>query len=422
MHIPYNVSPIMDDTGYAVYSAIRDIIRHTPDQKVYEIAVESKAITGEVTSWYGELGLLFTAYRPVRRFSERLYYEVAGVRTYLVRNTDYYINYQDGRIQTTRDIVLTVYIDYELDNYAIDLLPLHTFSGEDEQHGFVRVTAVEYPLGKTPQQFIPFDVWGYILFPHWPIESGSSSLKKHIAVHYETEYIMDWIGNQVPYQSAGDILGNFVTTMRIELSDPDWDSWTDPELVEFIYKAAKDVPRYVPLQYTREYELDFGTVTEEFTVLESYPIVEGKVTIHQLDHPVEPFTEEIWDGPDKTGAKYIRDYDYEMDYSNGVVGFGVGSNAAFTCRFLPGYTYYITYRKNPRLLDISDIDSIQVQNYGGYPNWIRVVAVEYPVDHRPRRFVPFSIWDNKLKLVDRVTDGHLIRLYVEGEYPIRQID
>ena len=60
----------------------------------------------------------------------------------------------------------------------------------------------------------------------------------------------------------------------------------------------------------------------------------------QLDNPIKPESETVYSGALKTGTKFTRDTDYEMDYANGRINIiSSGSMAAAT-------TYYTNYNKS----------------------------------------------------------------------------
>ncbi len=102
----------------------------------------------------------------------------------------------------------------------------------------------------------------------------------------------------------------------------------------------------------------------------------------QLDNPIKPESETVYSAALKTGTKFKRDTDYEMDYANGRINIiSSGSMAAAT-------TYYTNYNKSQVTIDISDI----------IPDMIRISKVLYPVDKIPEQSAVFGIWENMLTI------------------------
>lgn len=295
----------------AIYSAILDVSRHTPEQEVYETEVASKVITNELLGSTPVGYAVYTDYKPIRRFSEK----IARYGTY-TRGTHYEINYLTGAIWNLSMPTTGVYISYEMDTYALDLLPIYKISGS-ERYNFTRVTGVECPLNNP----VPFSVWGNSLFPNWDTPVGSSVFKRHIAVRYEAEHTI----NSNPSQTLGDMAA--ALSGAVETNASLTGITTTSELESCLISSLHDMCRHIPLQYTRQYEIDSLSLS----------------------------------------------------------------------------------------LDISDLDDFPIED-DMCPSKIRVVAVEYPVDQYPRKFINYTSWGDKLLLDTRPTVGSLVRVYVEGEY------
>ncbi len=124
------------------------------------------------------------ANKPVKWGSETSVTDVDA--NALTRNTDFYIDYANGRIKAIEDggIVAgdTVTISYVKSQLEVDLSSLADL---------IRVERAEYPVGKVPQSFIPFDVWGNILGVTGGPEAdtqGFMAEDKHIRLYYAAEH------------------------------------------------------------------------------------------------------------------------------------------------------------------------------------------------------------------------------------------
>ena len=115
-----------------------------------------------------------------------------------VRNTDYYIDYAEGRVKAISGGLLaanTAYtINYTKSQIAIDLSSLTDF---------IRVHQIEYPVGDIPQSFVQGDVFANKLFITGMGESQSQSSMaedKHIRVYYDAVHIApsDYVPGTAP--------------------------------------------------------------------------------------------------------------------------------------------------------------------------------------------------------------------------------
>jgi len=105
----------------------------------------------------------------------------------MTRNTDYEIDYGQGRIRAIASggIVAedTVTISYTKNQVSIDLSGLADF---------IRVERVEYPAGEIPQNFCQWDIWGRMLTVTGQgegDEQNNLAEGKQIAVYYAAEHI-----------------------------------------------------------------------------------------------------------------------------------------------------------------------------------------------------------------------------------------
>lgn len=128
----------------------------------------------------------------------------------------------------------------------------------------------------------------------------------------------------------------------------------------------------------------------------------------QLDNPVEPGSEVIWSGALKTGIKYAKDTDYEMDYANGRIRMKNGGS------LVDATTYYASYDRAPTAIDISAI----------IPELIRITKVLYPANKVPEQSVAFSHWENMLTIgsprpgvsQEALLDKEHIAIYYEARH------
>ncbi len=127
----------------------------------------------------------------------------------------------------------------------------------------------------------------------------------------------------------------------------------------------------------------------------------------QLDNPIEPGTEVVYSGLLKTGTKYTKDTDYEMDYANGRIRMKYGTTMAVST------TYYVSYNRASTSINISSI----------LPELLRVVKVLYPADKVPEQQAAFSIWENILTIgslrqgssQSTLVDKDHVAIYYEGK-------
>jgi len=273
----------------AIYAAILDVSRHTPYQGVYETEVSSRVITDEALGSHPVDYVAYTDYKPIRRFSE----VISKSGTTYVRGTDYEINYLTGAIWNLAMPNTGVYISYETDTYAIDLLPIYEIVAS-ERYNFIRVTEVECPLGNP----IPFAVWGNSLFPNWETPKGSDIFKRHIAVRYEAEQTI----NSNPSQTLGGMVTALSTALKANLSVANLA--TNSELEACLISSLHDMCRSVPLQYTRQYEIDFLSLTLDISDLDDFPIEDGlcpsRIRVVGVEYPIDQYP-----------RKFIRFYTWD---------------------------------------------------------------------------------------------------------------
>ena len=166
----------------AVERAVSDVDRHYPKEAVYEHKLDI-TITDEhwVAAAVGSWTTL--AYKPIR-FESELVRNTTNTTTY-VRDTDYYMDYSNGKITiiSTGDLVaLTTYhISYEKSKIGVDISAIIS--------NLLRINRIEYPVGLTPQSMAAsFWVWNNFLYiGSTKVGSSQENMSdgKHIALYYE---------------------------------------------------------------------------------------------------------------------------------------------------------------------------------------------------------------------------------------------
>ena len=153
-------------------------------------SVEIDQIAGNGTGDVLEIGYgaytdvwVYLANSPVKWGSESV---VGDDDTACTRNTDYYIDYANGRIKAISGGELSAEevaeIDYEKSHIGIDLSNLP---------GLIRVQRIEYPVGDMPQTFVQFDVFGKYAVVTGSGESGGQELMaedKQYRLYYDAAY------------------------------------------------------------------------------------------------------------------------------------------------------------------------------------------------------------------------------------------
>lgn len=145
----------------------------------------SGAAAGDVLDigWGAYTGVWVSlANKPIKHASETSVTDVDS--NALARNTDFYIDYINGRIKAISGggIIAsdTVTISYTKSQLSIDLSSLPDF---------IRVEQVEYPVGDIPQTIVTTNIWGSIVTVEGDIEGQRSMAEnKHIRVYYAAEH------------------------------------------------------------------------------------------------------------------------------------------------------------------------------------------------------------------------------------------
>jgi len=156
---------------------------------IYEVELTSDAGSGTgdtLSVGYG----LFTAawvslsFKPIKQASETV--ENAAGTTQYARNTDYIMDYSNGKIQPKAGGSLaaaTAYlISYTKDEVGIDLSALADF---------IRLQRVEYPVGHVPQSFVPASIFGRYLVIEGRGEADAQDRlgeNDHLRIYYDAEH------------------------------------------------------------------------------------------------------------------------------------------------------------------------------------------------------------------------------------------
>jgi len=158
---------------------------------IYE--VEINEITGNVTGDTLDIGtatgfgLWVQLDNPIEPGSESIYSEALKAGTGYTKDTDYQIDYANGRINIISGGSMveatTYYANYNRAKHAVDISSIIP--------QLIRIARVEYPVDKTPQQFPAWTIWENMLYiGSQKVGSSQSGLtdKEHIAIYYESKH------------------------------------------------------------------------------------------------------------------------------------------------------------------------------------------------------------------------------------------
>lgn len=164
----------------AVRSAIYDINRFLPQQKIYELTLDITVTDEDFTSSHDTAVSLDN--KPIEYDSEKV--EETDASASYTRDTDYEMDYSNGTITVLSTGSMSdstgYHISYKKSRLGIDISGLTDL---------IRIVAVEYPLGSVPKDAKAFSIWGDILF----VGAGRDSQEKmgdtnHIVLYYEAEH------------------------------------------------------------------------------------------------------------------------------------------------------------------------------------------------------------------------------------------
>lgn len=124
---------------------------------------------------------------PVEPGSESVYSGASKTGTKYTLNTDYEMDYANGRIRMKSGgslaVATTYYANYKRHNLMVDVSAILP--------ELMRIIKVVYPADKTPEQQVAFSIWENMLIigSQRPGESQKALVdKEHIAIYYETRH------------------------------------------------------------------------------------------------------------------------------------------------------------------------------------------------------------------------------------------
>lgn len=180
-----------DELTRALEHCIGDIDRVLPHEKAYEVTiiytVTDEAFTSDHDAWVS------LANSPIKPEGEVVRSASGGGGTLYVRDTDYTMDYINGKIMclSTGSIVdsTTTYISYTKSRLAVNISSLTDL---------IRVKQVEYPIDEVPQSFVGYRVWGDWLYvvtkpgskgDATPARRGQAEMSsgEHLVVYYQAQ-------------------------------------------------------------------------------------------------------------------------------------------------------------------------------------------------------------------------------------------
>ena len=172
-----------DELRRTIDSAIHDLDRFIPQTKTYEVTVKP-TVTGEAWTSAAAHGTYVQLANVMIKPASESVTNVAGTITY-TRDTDYTIDYSNGKITTISGGTMAVDTAYRI-SYTKSKLAIDLGSITD----LIRVVTVEYPMGNVPQTTVGFQTVGNILFLQTMVSTTTRSQTEmsegeHVAVHYE---------------------------------------------------------------------------------------------------------------------------------------------------------------------------------------------------------------------------------------------
>ena len=168
-----------------IQRAVDDLSRHYPLEAVYEHTIVQD-VTAEhwtVDDTYGVFVEL--ANKPIKPESETVTDSSGNSCT---RDTDYTMDYINGKIAhigggELDSSEVNCHITYKKDTLGIDISAIIT--------NLIRITGVEYPVDKIPQQSVAFSIWNDFMYIGSQ-RAGQSQIeltdKEHIAIYYEKQH------------------------------------------------------------------------------------------------------------------------------------------------------------------------------------------------------------------------------------------
>lgn len=132
-------------------------------------------------------GLWVQLDNPIEPESEYIYSAASKTGTLYVRDTDYYMDYANGRIRIisggSMAVATTYYANYNRSTLAIDISSILP--------DITRIVKVVYPVDKVPEQEVAWSIWENMLVigsPRAGISQETMVSGEHIAIYYETKH------------------------------------------------------------------------------------------------------------------------------------------------------------------------------------------------------------------------------------------
>jgi hypothetical protein len=154
--------------------------------------VEMNAISGngagDVLNLGTDAGTLWVQLSyPIKPDSEYIYSGALKTGTKYTKDTDYHMDYTNGKIQIISTGTMlegtTYYATYLKDQVTIDI--------SDIIPDLIRIIKVVYPVGKIPEQSVGYSIWGNkltITAQRQGVGQTAIKDKDHLAIHYEARH------------------------------------------------------------------------------------------------------------------------------------------------------------------------------------------------------------------------------------------
>lgn len=124
---------------------------------------------------------------PIKPESEKIYSAASLSGTLYVLDTDYYMDYANGRIAFTNAgdmaVGVTYYANYDKAQCTIDI--------SDIIPDLIRIVRVIYPVDKIPEQSVAFGIWENMLTigsPRTGVSQEAMTDGEHLAIYYEARH------------------------------------------------------------------------------------------------------------------------------------------------------------------------------------------------------------------------------------------
>lgn len=171
-----------NDVDRAIQRAVADLSRFLPLDAVYEVVL-TFTVTDEAWTSAAAAGTYVSLDNKPIKYDSETVKNAAG--TECVRNTDYYMNYLEGKITHISGGAIgndeSCTISYTKSRTTVDLSSIAS--------DLIRVDRVEYPLGNIPQEFVTCDIWGDLLTVTGSYDTQAElSENKHLGIYYKSKH------------------------------------------------------------------------------------------------------------------------------------------------------------------------------------------------------------------------------------------